>query len=133
MGTIIDNQELFKAILELKEQHVEYIKISYSGGGDSGDIDDTFCYNKDANELYDDLDQWSNYNENLIDCAVPAIIIDYVYSKLVSYDMEDWWNNDGGYGIMVIRLKDLKYKINTNINILNVVEYNHNGEIDLNM
>jgi hypothetical protein len=47
--------------------------------------------------------------------------------------MEDWWNNDGGYGIMVIRLKDLKYKINNNINILNVEEYNHNGEIDLNM
>ena len=133
MGKRINNQELFKAILELKEQHVEYIAISYSGGGDSGDIDDTYCYNKDANKLYDDLDQWTNYNENQIDCTVPETIIDYAYSKLVSYDMEDWWNNDGGYGIMVIRLKDLKYKINNNINTLNVEEYNHNGEIDLNM
>ena len=54
---------------------------------------------------------------------------DYIYGILDT--IEDWWNNDGGYGTILIRLKDLKYKIDNNVYYTQTEHYSHEGKFNL--
>jgi hypothetical protein len=44
-------------------------------------------------------------------------------------DIEDWYNNDGGYGTVTINLNDFTYSIENNVRITDVETYNHEGEL----
>ncbi len=45
-------------------------------------------------------------------------------------NIEDWWNNDGGYGCLVIEIPSMKFK---NMNIIEYREsetFNHEGTFE---
>jgi hypothetical protein len=44
-------------------------------------------------------------------------------------DIENWWNDDGGFGDMSILVPSGEYHINNNVNFVSTESYGHEGNI----
>ena len=119
-------------LLQLADLGVTGIKIFYSGGGDSGYIDD-IIYTTEEVTFLEDLDDLDPYSENVLNLrdlstSFYSNIEDFATSKLLD-EIEDWWNNEGGHGTVLIAIPSGDYTINNNIYISNTEEYIHNGNL----
>jgi hypothetical protein len=96
-------------LFNLAAQGFEYIKIEYSGGGDSGCIDDVYlvrqgCIKIEDGEVSENNDRdYANPNEELKD-LIKEKATDHVLDKA-----DDWYNNEGGGGILYICTLDGTY------------------------
>ena len=124
-----EEKKVFKQVMNLRDKGVEFIKVEYAGGGDSGSIESTFMYNKSIEKIMWEENNLEHYEVSHFDYILSNELESYTYSIL--HDIEDWWNNDGGYGTILIRLKDLKYKINNNVYYTQTDNYNHEGKFNL--
>lgn len=124
--------EMTGLLLKLADLGVTGIKIFYSGGGDSGDIDDiVYTTSKEAafNNIMnlpshgEDVLYLQNLNDELADK------IKYFANEKILNDIEDWWNNDGGYGVMLIKIPSGQYEINNTIYVTNTEEFEHDGNL----
>jgi hypothetical protein len=119
-------------LLQLADLGVTGIKIIYSGGGDSGAIDDIIYTTQEVTFLEDleSLDQYSEDILNLRDLSTSfySDIEDFATSKILD-NIEDWWNNEGGYGTVLIAIPSGNYKINNNIYFTETETYNHGGNL----
>lgn len=111
--------DLATAMLYLQDIGVKIIIVEYSGGGDSGGID-SLSYYSDLNEEQD-IEVENNDILNLIEKAA--------YDKLNNPDIEDWYNNDGGWGIIKIYVPSGDYEIENNIRIIDSECYEHYGNL----
>jgi len=119
-------------LLQLADLGVTGIKIIYSGGGDSGAIDE-IIYTTEKVTNFEDLDDLDQYSENVLNLrdlstSLYSDIEDFATSKLLD-NIEDWWNNEGGYGTVLIAIPSGNYKINNNIYFTETETYNHNGNL----
>ena len=125
-------------LLQLADRGVTGIRVHYAGGGDSGCIEDinytTQTLDKDEETAFDFITQLSTYgfeaapNLKDLDSGIYSDIEDFAQDRILN-DIEDWWNNDGGYGIMAILVPSGKYKIENTIYITNTEEYYHEGSL----
>jgi hypothetical protein len=123
-------------LLKLADLGVTGIKIIYSGGGDSGAIDDVvYTTEKISNDEYGfmRIEDIPNWGENVLyvkdlDSDLCDTIESFAEEKILN-DVEDWWNNDGGHGAMLIKVPSGEYKIENNIYITNTETYNHDGNL----
>ena len=124
--------EMTGLLLKLADLGVTGIKIFYSGSGDSGDIDDVvYTITKEAS--FDDIMNLSNYGEGILYLAdlngeLRDDLIDFANEKILN-DLEDWWNNDGGYGVMIIKIPSGEYEITNTIYITDTEEFEHDGDL----
>jgi len=119
-------------LLQLADLGVTGIKIIYSGGGDSGAIDD-IIYTTEKVTNFEDLEYLDQYSENVLNLrdlstSFYSDIEDFATEKLLD-NIEDWWNNEGGYGTVLIAIPSGNYKINNNIYFTETETYNHNGNL----
>ncbi len=119
-------------LLKLADLGVTGIKIFYSGSGDSGAIDDIVYTTKEVEDI-EDINYLENYGDHVyylkdLDSALNQDIENFAEEKILS-DIEDWWNNDGGYGVMLISVPSGDYKIDNTIYITNTEEYYHDGNL----
>ena len=119
-------------LLQLADLGVTGIKIIYSGGGDSGAIDD-IIYTTEEVTFLEDLENLDQYGENVLNLrdlstSLYSDIEDFATSKLLD-NVEDWWNNEGGYGTVLITIPSGNYTINNNIYFTETETYNHNGNL----
>ena len=119
-------------LLKLADLGVTGIKIIYSGGGDSGAIDD-IIYTTEEVTFLEDLENLDQYSENVLNLkdlstSLYSDIEDFAHSKLLD-NIEDWWNNDGGYGTILIAIPSGNYTINNNIYFTETETYNHSGNL----
>ena len=119
-------------LLQLADLGVTGIKIIYSGGGDSGAIDDIIYTTEEVTNL-EDLENLDQYSENVLNLkdlstSLYSDIEDFAHSKLLD-SIEDWWNNEGGYGTILIAIPSGNYTINNNIYFTNTETYNHDGNL----
>ena len=124
--------EMTGLLLQLADLGVTGIKIFYSGSGDSGDIDDV-VYTRTKEASFDDINTLSSYGENSLylkelDYDLKDEISDFADQKILN-DIEDWWNNDGGYGTMLIKIPSGKYEINNMIYTTDTEDFEHNGDL----
>lgn len=73
---------------------IEKVVANFDGQGDSGEVYE-YCF-------YD-------IDDNLIDYGLDQELEDYIYSlveECVNSYGGDWVNNDGGYGYVIINVKD---------------------------
>lgn len=124
--------ELTLLLLKLADAGVTGIKVSYSGGGDSGAID-SICYTtkpcETPEDVEDNCDNGYSPDSNLsyIDSDAYKAIEDFAYQRLD--DVEDWWNNDGGFGTLSICIPSGKYIINNHVNVTDTEDYFHDGDL----
>lgn len=111
--------DLATAMLYLQDLGVKIIIVEYSGGGDSGGIDSLACYSdlKGEKEIKVENDDVLNLIENL------------AYNKLNDDNIEDWYNNDGGWGEITIQVPSTEYTIHNNIRVTDTEEFFHEGSL----
>jgi hypothetical protein len=119
-------------LLQLADLGVTGIKVMYSGGGDSGAIDE-IIYTTEKVTCLEDLDDLDPYSENVLNLrdlgeSFYSNIEDFATSKLLD-EIEDWWNNEGGHGTVLITIPSGNYTINNNIYFTETETYNHNGNL----
>ena len=119
-------------LLKLADLGVTGIKIFYSGGGDSGALDDIVYTTKEIVDI-EDINYLENFAEGVLnlkdlDSALSSDIENFAEEKILN-GIEDWWNNDGGYGVMLISIPSGNYKINNTIYITETEEFNHDGNL----
>lgn len=124
--------EMTGLLLKLADLGVTGIKIFYSGSGDSGDIDDV-VYTTTKEASFDDIMNLSNYGEGVLyladlDGYLRDDLIDFANEKILN-DLEDWWNNDGGYGVMLIKIPSGQYEITNTIYVTDTEEFEHDGDL----
>lgn len=124
--------EMTGLLLKLADLGVTGIKIFYSGSGDSGDIDDV-VYTRTKEASFDDINTLSSYGESSLylkelDYDLKDEISDFASEKILN-NLEDWWNNDGGYGTMLIKIPSGKYEINNIIYITDTEDFHHVGNL----
>jgi hypothetical protein len=90
--------------IALEQLGVDHIDIDYSGGGDSGAIDEVKFYDKDKDEIK-------------LDPNMEQIANDFGYHILNNYYDVDWYNNDGGYGTIDINIPDQTWNIDGYVNV----------------
>lgn len=124
--------ELTSLLFKLADLDITGIKVHYDGGGDSGAID-WIGYTKepcttpeDVNDGIDDWDTDTNLAE--LDSSAYSLIEDFAQEKLLN-DVEDWWNNEGGFGNLCICIPSGKYIINNSVRIIDYEEYFHDGSL----
>ena len=125
--------EMTGLLFKLADLGVTGIKIFYSGSGDSGDIDDV-VYTTTKEASFDDIMSLRNYGEEdtlylqNLDGELRDELIDFANEKILN-NLEDWWNNDGGYGVMLIKIPSGQYEISNTIYITDTEEFGHDGDL----
>jgi len=124
--------EMTGLLLKLADLGVTGIKIFYSGGGDSGDIDDV-VYTTTKEVAFNAINSMNNYGEGILHLAdldgeLRDQLIDFANEKILN-DLEDWWNNDGGYGVMIIKIPSGEYEIANTIYVTDTEEFEHDGDL----
>ena len=122
--------EITGLLIQLADLGVTGIKIHYDGSGDSGAIEE-INYTTDPCASPDDVD------ENVESWGGTSLseISDGAYEKFKTFgyrllnNVEDWYNNEGGYGDICICVPSGKYIINNNVRIMNTEFYLHEGNL----
>ena len=124
-------------LIKLADLGVTGIQIYYEGSGDSGCIDEVLYTTdklpeniQDAFDKIRSLNSWeegAKYLRNL-DSGLSSDIESFAEEKILN-GVEDWWNNDGGYGTMCILVPSGKYDVMNNIRITEVETFEHVGNL----
>ena len=124
--------EITSLMLQLADMGVRGIKIHYDGSGDSGAIEDVVYTTKEYETpevLEDELETYGEGSLRLaeLDSGLYSLIETFAYDLL--NNIEDWWNNEGGFGNLCILVPSGKYIINNNVRIMDVESYFHDGSL----
>ena len=106
-------------LVTLKDMGINFLHIEYSGSGDSGSIESITPYSKVSVEYDNDgeivfIGELDHNNEIIIDAYIKGIL-DKIENEVIIEllnNIEDWWNNEGGYGNMYVDLTTNAYIIN---------------------
>lgn len=109
-------------MFHLEDLGVKKIIVKYSGGGDSGQIDEVFF-----SKTGEDDDELTAEQ-----AGVKAEAVDIIESKTYKLlnPIEDWYNNDGGYGIVTIQVPSGDYNIENNVYHMETETYEHDGQLE---
>ena len=128
--------EMTGLLLKLADIGITGIKVHYAGSGDSGAIESLVYTTEkldmdevDAFMEIDTLNIWSNENNlSVLNSELNDLVKNFVLEKLLD-DIEDWWNNDGGEGEVLILVPSGKYQINNRIYITHTKDFQHDGSL----
>ena len=124
-------------LIKLADLGVTGIQIYYEGSGDSGCIEQVLYTTDKLPESLEDafdkirsLNTWDEESEYLrnLDSGLSSDIESFAEEKILD-SIEDWWNNDGGYGTMCILVPSGKYDVMNNVRITEVETYQHIGNL----
>jgi hypothetical protein len=123
--------ELTTVLFKLADLGITGVKVKYDGGGDSGAIEWIGITKQSCEtpeEVCDRVNDWET-ESNL------ANVDGGLYSEIENFadeilsDIEDWWNNEGGYGDLCICIPSGKYVINNHVRITETEDFFHDGDL----
>jgi hypothetical protein len=123
--------ELTTVLFKLADLGITGVKVKYDGGGDSGAIEWIGITKQSCEtpeEVCDRVNDWET-ESNL------ANVDGGLYSEIENFadeilsDIEDWWNNEGGFGDLCICIPSGKYVINNHVRITETEDYFHDGDL----
>jgi hypothetical protein len=128
----MNEQEMQTLLLKLTDIGVTGIKVKYEGEGDSGAIE-WIGYTTEKcdtpEDVNDTIEVWDNdYNLAELDSSAYSLIENFAQDKILS-DIEDWWNNEGGFGELCICVPSGKYIIHNSVRLIDYDEYFHEGDL----
>jgi hypothetical protein len=124
-------EQLMEVLIQLADQGVTGIKVHYDGGGDSGAIEN-IVYTDKENAEFSDIDYVSAWEQESdlekLNSSAYATIQNFAHETLLD-NIEDWWNNEGGYGDILIKVPSGEYLINNNVRIMEIEAFTHEGNL----
>jgi hypothetical protein len=120
---------LEKIMIGLVNAGIKKVCVSYDGGGDSGAIE-AIKISTNSDTDFDDLQGWTSDATDLNDynSELYTLLEDYCQEMLLN-DIEDWWNNDGGFGHVNIDVEEGTYEIQNSIRVTDYEEFKHYGNL----
>lgn len=126
-------------LTRLKMLGVTYVKVDFSGGGDSGEIENAYAndaQDKDVDvskesmiwptkESYEENNEW---HQRVVDKEWLVIdILKDMTEKWLEDAGHDWYNNDGGQGDMTIdfRSSPPEFYLNVGVNYTRTDDYSY--------
>ncbi len=97
-------------LVKLADLGVTGIKVQYEGSGDSGAIENvvytTEKMDQDEEAAFDDINDIEVWGQDVshlqeLDSGLSSDIANFVEEQLLQ-DVENWWNDEGGYGAVCI-------------------------------
>ena len=124
--------ELTSLLFQLADHGVTGIKVKYDGAGDSGAIEWVGYTNhpcETPEDVCDYMEDWENeWQLSKLDQNAHDAIEQFAYDKLLD-DIEDWYNNEGGWGDLCICVPSGKYIINNHVRVTSSEDYFHDGSL----
>jgi hypothetical protein len=124
--------EMTSLLFKLADLGITGVKVKYDGGGDSGSIVWIGYTTEKCNtpeDINDNVNDWNN-DSNLAELDSSAYsLIENFAEEIILNDIEDWWNNEGGFGSLCICVPSGKYIINNHIRITETEDYFHDGDL----
>lgn len=122
--------EFTKTMILLSDLNITGLEINYSGGGDDGCIEYINYTKEPCKNVEDVREHLVNNGECLkeLDSGIYSLLYDFINDVLLN-NIEDWWNNDGGYGYVYMHVPSGKYEIDNNCYETIIHEYSHSGNI----
>jgi len=126
----MNENKLESIMIGLINHNVKKVCVYYQGCGDSGAIE-YIKTSRNSDIEFEELRSWDDetgddlqkYNSELY-----SLIEEYCQEMLLD-DIEDWWNNDGGWGYVNIDVEKGTYVIENNIRVTDYEEFNHIGNL----
>jgi len=124
-------------LLQLADRGVTGVKVQYEGSGDSGAIENVVYTTEKMNgnkqlafDKINEIDVWGQDVQHLqdLDSGLHSDIENFVEEQLLQ-DVENWWNDEGGYGAVCILVPSGKYRIFNDIRITQIERYHHDGSL----
>ena len=124
-------------LLQLADRGVTGVKVQYEGSGDSGAIENVVYTTEkmveDEEDAFDNINDIYVWDQKILhiqdlDSGLSSDIANFVEEQLLQ-DVENWWNDEGGYGAVCILVPSGKYKIFNDIRITQVESYHHEGSL----
>jgi len=109
---IVTNKEIDSLFAQLRLHNVAKIVITFEGAGDSGSIDSVSLMDASDKHVTTPITTILWTSENYHDAGKPkdttlqAALEDLGYQMLDKTGV-DWYNNDGGYGEIVINISNI--------------------------
>jgi hypothetical protein len=127
---IMTELEMTEFMLELSGMGITGILIRYDGSGDSGQIEEIqYCTEPiDAIEDVEDNVHYESPELSVLSSDLKSRIEDFTSDKLLE-NIEDWYNNEGGYGTVSIMIPSGQYSIDNNIRVIDYENYTHEGNL----
>ncbi len=115
-------------LLELADKGITGIKVHYDGSGDSGAIEDIIGYYREdlSLEVLEEISMWSSGLEKM-ELKNNSVLEDFLYTILES--VEDWYNNEGGYGYINILVPSGDYSIENFVRRTETDLFSHEGNL----
>jgi len=128
----MNEQEMQTLLLKLTDRGVTGIKVKYDGGGDSGAIE-WIGYTTEKcdtpGDVSDNINDWENDSDLAeLDSSAYSLIEDFAQETILN-DIEDWWNNEGGFGNLCISVPSGKYIINNHVRVTDTEDFFHDGSL----
>lgn len=134
-------KELTSLMFKLHEYGITGIQILYEGSGDDGCIEGIAFTQESVKEPYElsevIQDPWGRSYK--LDKIIPSIDssiiqnlesdIDDLVTELLLNDIEDWWNNDGGFGTVNMLVPSGEYEIENNVRRIETDCYTYEDKI----
>lgn len=135
--------DLTGLLIKLAQHNITGIQVYYAGGGDSGSVENiiytTEKLNEDDNLAYDELDELSRWPSsgsgklpagdlNELDSSLYSLVEDFASNTILD-NIEDWWNNEGGYGTLLILVPSGEYQVRNNVYVTHTENYLHDGKL----
>ena len=122
-------QELTQTLIQLADLGVTGIRINYEGGGDSGCIED-MMYTEEKDVSIEDVQNlpWDSKDLRKLNNELANNIENFTTDTILD-TIEDWWNNDGGSGILAILVPSGVYNVLNNIRRTEYDEFFHEGNL----
>lgn len=92
--------------------NVNEMHITFSGGGDDGDINSIFFIGKE-----DQIINLQNEIEKEKMDQINDICYNILYEELMEKDF-DWVNNEGGYGTLIYKIEENEFEMDYSQNIV---------------
>lgn len=121
-------KNLQEELLKLAIEGYKSILVHYAGFGDSGAIDRVSLSKIEFDS--DDFTYWNHESvcRGIEDAKLESLIEEFVTDKLLE-NIEDWYNNEGGQGTVLIRIPSGEYHIDNEIRVVEYENYKHEGNI----
>jgi len=133
---VIEETDIMAILFELHQAGVTGVNIYYEGSGDSGCIESAVFTKNKLSDVEDtafdeitQIDAWDGAGS--LGKVFPEIYVklEEFVTDCILDDIEDWWNNDGGYGTLCIIVPSGKYKVYNSIRYTKTEDYYHEGEL----
>ncbi len=129
--------EMTGLLLQLADLGITGIRIYYEGGGDDGSIESiTYTTGRAADytdeemfEIVKDVDYLNSENDlSVLNNELSRKLEEFAHCTILD-NIEDWWNNDGGYGTLCILIPSGKYVIENNVRYSEFHNFIHTSDL----